>query len=101
MEESRFLRDIPPQLLGEEKASGRSAMLREGVEVTLPFIHAGPPQPRKARYRSGMRIRHARFGEGVILEDQVHGEDEVLTVEFETAGLKRLDADAAPIQVLD
>jgi DNA helicase II / ATP-dependent DNA helicase PcrA len=101
MEESRFLHDIPPQLLGEEKASGRSAMLREGVEVTLPFTHAGPPQPRKARYRSGMRIRHARFGEGVILEDQVHGEDEVLTVEFETAGLKRLDADAAPIQVLD
>ncbi len=101
MEESRFLRDIPPELLGEEKASGRSAMLREGAEVTLPFTPAGPPQPRTARYRSGMRIRHKRFGEGVILEDQLHGEDEVLTVEFETAGLKRLDADAAPIDVME
>ncbi len=101
MEESRFLRDIPPQLLGEEKTSGRSAMLREGAEVTLPFAPGGPPQPREARYRSGMRIRHERFGEGVVLEDQVHGEDEVLTVEFETAGLKRLDADAAPIEVLE
>jgi len=55
---------------------------------------------REARYRSGMRIRHSRFGEGMILESKVHGPDEVLTVEFETAGLKRLDADAAPIEIL-
>ncbi len=48
-----------------------------------------------------MRVRHEKFGEGVILEDQVHGADEILTVEFETAGLKRLDADAAPIEVLE
>jgi DNA helicase-2/ATP-dependent DNA helicase PcrA len=101
MEESRFLRDIPPHLLGKEKASGRSAMLREGAEVTLPVAPAGRLTPRQARYRTGIRIRHERFGEGVILEDQVHGEDEVLTVEFETAGLKRLDADAAPIEVIE
>jgi hypothetical protein len=31
----------------------------------------------------------------------VHGSDEVLTVEFEAAGLKRLDADAAPIEVIE
>jgi DNA helicase II / ATP-dependent DNA helicase PcrA len=101
MEESRFLRDIPPHLLGEGEASGRRAPLSRGLEVTLPVPAVGMPTPRQARFRSGMRIRHERFGEGVILEDQVHGEDEVLTVEFETAGLKRLDADAAPIEVLE
>jgi len=100
MEESRFLRDIPPHLLREEEIPGRTISLTRGTDVTLP-VSAGASQPRQARFRSGMRIRHDRFGEGVILESQVHGEDEVLTVEFETVGLKRLDADAAPIQVLE
>jgi DNA helicase-2/ATP-dependent DNA helicase PcrA len=101
MEESRFLRDIPPHLLREEEIPGRTISLTRGADVTLPSSAAEASQPRQARFRSGMRIRHDRFGEGVILESQVHGSDEVLTVEFETVGLKRLDADAAPIQVLE
>jgi DNA helicase-2/ATP-dependent DNA helicase PcrA len=101
MEESRFLRDIPPQLFEEEEARGRAAALPRGAEVTLPVPAAGESAPRQARFRSGMRIRHERFGEGLVLESKVHGSDEVLTVEFETAGLKRLDADAAPIEVIE
>jgi DNA helicase-2/ATP-dependent DNA helicase PcrA len=101
MEESRFLRDIPPRLLGEEKPAGRTVPLSRVAEVTLPVREESLPAPRQARFHSGMRIRHERFGEGLVLESKVHGEDEVLTVEFETAGLKRLDADAAPIEVIE
>ena len=98
MEESRFLRDIPPQLLGGEEAHARTRLRTAERVLTMP-VAAAPP--RESRFRAGMRVRHERFGEGVILESQVHGSDEVLTVEFETAGLKRLDADAAPIVVLE
>jgi DNA helicase-2/ATP-dependent DNA helicase PcrA len=101
MEESRFLRDIPRHLLGVEEAPGRTISRTRGAGVTLPIPAEGMPEPRQARFRSGMRIRHERFGEGMVLESKVHGSDEVLTVEFETAGLKRLDADAAPIEVLE
>ena len=100
MDESRFLRDIPPQLLGAVESAGRTFPFGRGFEVSLPASAAHNPAPREARFRSGMRIRHERFGEGLILESQVHGTDEVLTVEFESAGLKRLDADAAPIEIL-
>jgi DNA helicase-2/ATP-dependent DNA helicase PcrA len=102
MDPSRFLASLPPQVFGEESASGRAVSFPVGAGAG-PRV--SPPQqnppPREARYRSGMRIHHSRFGEGLILESTIHGADEVLTVEFETAGLKRLDADAAPIEVLE
>jgi DNA helicase-2/ATP-dependent DNA helicase PcrA len=100
MDESRFLRDIPPHLLGVEETAGRTFPFRRNVEIPLRES-AEQLAPREARFHSGMRIRHERFGEGLILESQIHGSDEVLTVEFEAAGLKRLDADAAPIEVIE
>jgi DNA helicase-2/ATP-dependent DNA helicase PcrA len=100
MEESRFLRDIPPSLLGVEESAGRTFPFRRNLETPLHGSPAAERATREARFQSGMRIRHERFGEGMILESQVHGPDEVLTVEFETAWLKRLDADAAPIEIL-
>jgi DNA helicase-2/ATP-dependent DNA helicase PcrA len=99
MDESRFLRDIPARVLGVEESAGRTFPFGRNAEIPLRETEA-PSAPREARFRAGMRIRHERFGEGMILESQVHGEDEILTVEFETAGLKRLDADAAPITIL-
>jgi DNA helicase-2/ATP-dependent DNA helicase PcrA len=99
MDESRFLRDIPPKVFGAEETVGRTFPFGARLETPL---RESPAQPelREARFRSGMRIRHARFGEGLVLESQIHGSDEVLTVQFESVGLKRLDADAAKLEIL-
>jgi DNA helicase-2/ATP-dependent DNA helicase PcrA len=101
MDESRFLHDIPAEVLGVEETAGRTFPFRRSTGTALRESTAADSAPREPRYRSGMRVRHSRFGEGMILESRVHGSDEVLTVEFETAGLKRLDADAAPLEVLE
>jgi DNA helicase-2/ATP-dependent DNA helicase PcrA len=102
MYESRFLRDIPRRVLGEVTAETTDRYRRGGgAETPLsPFAEDRPAAPREARYQAGMRIRHERFGEGLIIDCRVHGQDEVLTVQFDEVGLKRLDADAAPIKVL-
>jgi DNA helicase-2/ATP-dependent DNA helicase PcrA len=96
MYESRFLRDIPRRVLGEVIAETLDHYRRG--ELESPPV--GAALPREARYRAGQRIRHERFGEGLIIDCRVHGQDEVLTVQFDDVGLKRLDADAAPIEVL-
>jgi DNA helicase-2/ATP-dependent DNA helicase PcrA len=96
MYESRFLRDIPRRVLGEVTAETLDHYRRG--ELESPPV--GAALPREARYRAGQRIRHERFGEGLIIDCRVHGQDEVLTVQFDDVGLKRLDADAAPIEVL-
>ena len=102
MYESRFLRDIPRRVLGEVTA-GMLDRARRDDRIEIPRSSAPrtePALPREARFQEGMRIRHERFGEGLIIECRVHGQDEVLTVQFDDVGLKRLDADAAPITVL-
>jgi DNA helicase-2/ATP-dependent DNA helicase PcrA len=101
MDESRFLHDIPAEVLGVAQTAGRTFPFRRSTGTALRESTAVDSAPREPRYRSGMRVRHSRFGEGMVLESRVHGSDEVLTVEFETAGLKRLDADAAPLEVLE
>jgi hypothetical protein len=46
-----------------------------------------------------MRVAHAAFGDGVVLESELDREDEIVTIQF-PAGVKRLAASLAPLQVL-
>jgi DNA helicase-2/ATP-dependent DNA helicase PcrA len=52
-------------------------------------------------YRSGQRVRHARFGEGTVIESRVTGNDEEVTVAFPGEGIKRLAASFANLEVLE
>jgi DNA helicase-2/ATP-dependent DNA helicase PcrA len=46
-------------------------------------------------------VRHARFGEGTVIESKVTGNDEEVTVAFPRDGIKRLAASFANLEVLD
>ena len=48
-----------------------------------------------------MRVRHAKFGEGVVIESQRSGDDEEVTVAFATHGIKRLAASFARLTVVE
>ena len=45
-------------------------------------------------------MRHATFGEGLVIESRADGGDEIVTVSFEEVGLKRLIASLAPLERL-
>jgi len=101
---SRFLRDLPPHLMAESATAepqarwGRPPRAAWEWEPTRRRT-AEAPAP-AARYAAGMRVSHSLFGEGMILESRVRGEDEEVTVMFDQAGLKRLDGQTAPLTVL-
>jgi DNA helicase-2/ATP-dependent DNA helicase PcrA len=83
-EPSRFLRDIPARLF-------------QGAEDTEP--RRSPPQPTTiARFRAGNRVRHPQFGEGIVLNSKLSGEDEEVTVIFESVGAKRLLTNFADLE---
>ena len=93
---SRFLDDIPPQLVGgswrkRQEAGGRrqEAEGRRQEEV------------RNSQFRVGQRVRHATFGEGLVMESRIDGGDEIVTVLFEEVGLKRLMASLAHLERLE
>ncbi len=64
------------------------------------FGGAKPAQPKAAagKYSVGMRVRHARFGNGMIVAVKSGGA--VINVAFDGQGVKELSAAIAPLEIL-
>jgi DNA helicase-2/ATP-dependent DNA helicase PcrA len=85
---SRFLEELPPHLTeGTRTRAGRRQ-----VEQAATWATGWTPTPQVAipSFTTGDWVTHRVFGRGVVLESQVRGDDEEVTVAFETAGLKRI-----------
>ena len=77
---SRFLADIPSHLLTTPQpvAAGRWAMAQPRESGPVPF-------------KAGDKVRHAKFGEGVVVNCTASGADHEVTVAFKGgSGVKRL-----------
>jgi DNA helicase-2/ATP-dependent DNA helicase PcrA len=95
---SRFLKDIPAELVVtlepartrdqgagnlEPGTRGRRRMLVPGSEPLVP--------PSEAAFAAGDRVRHGKFGEGVVVSCDIKGSDQEVTVVFKgEAGIKKL-----------
>jgi DNA helicase-2/ATP-dependent DNA helicase PcrA len=93
-----------------------SRFLREMPEAQLALLNASRPEPHFAeprvvpRYepeeeqwpiKVGARVRHARFGEGLVVGVERDGEDTIVTVGFASVGRKRLSLQYAHLEELD
>ncbi len=58
-------------------------------------------RPSGPKYQTGQRVRHARFGEGTVIESRITGNDEEVTVAFPGEGIKRLAASFAKLEVIE
>jgi DNA helicase-2/ATP-dependent DNA helicase PcrA len=94
-EPSRFLDDLPADRVEGTSAPTRARAAYERQTRWEPAAVA-PPEP---RYRAGMRVAHAAFGDGVVLESELDREDEIVTIQF-PVGVKRLAASLAPLNIL-
>jgi len=95
---SSFLEDIPTDLAnGAWSGAWRTTPRHWPTEqpTIIPSRSAGP------RFRVGQRVRHAAFGEGLVVASQATGDDEIVSVVFETTGVKRLMASMAPMERLE
>ena len=52
-------------------------------------------------YKAGQRVRHERFGDGIIIASAIRGADEEIDVRFEKFGIKRLSASIAPLTLVE
>lgn len=57
--------------------------------------------PKTARYKTGQKVRHAKFGAGTVIESKTTGNDEEVSVAFPEYGIKRLAASFANLEILD
>jgi DNA helicase-2/ATP-dependent DNA helicase PcrA len=97
-EPSRFLEDIPPDLL-----EGDAGSIHTWERRTYESETTWEPQvdtPLQPQYKAGMRVHHDAFGEGIVLGAEINFDDEEVTVEFQEHGVKHLVASLANLEVL-
>jgi DNA helicase-2/ATP-dependent DNA helicase PcrA len=95
---SRFLGDIPADIL-EGELTGRSDR-QEAIYRRQTRWETRPAEV-EARFRVGMRVIHPSFGEGVVMQSRLDQDDEEVTVAFAGAGVKRLAASLAKLEVVE
>lgn len=123
---SRFLTDIPAELLqkkgnrGQEQRSfsqstmftGRSSFGSRPATAgsktraatswgSTAKKNTTPLKPAAAaKFAPGQKVRHAQFGEGIVVSSRVQGDDEEVTVAFVGQGVKKLLAGFARLEVV-
>jgi DNA helicase II / ATP-dependent DNA helicase PcrA len=66
-------------------------------EDTAESITTRSGQP---KYKSGQKVRHPRFGEGMVIDSKVVGNDEEVHVTFPDLGVKKLAASFANLEIV-
>ncbi len=108
---SRFVREIPQELLDTGKTEVRTAQAAQRgkdaySQVKRDFKAAAFQQPRQFRgetsgtldYKEGDTVRHKKFGVGTVTSIVNGGRDYEVTVEFERAGVKKMFASFAKLE---
>ena len=98
-EPSRFLYSIPSELMDGELQGSQNWEQTSYKKKTSWDL--SPKIPVEPRYRSGMRVQHKDFGEGIIVSTRIDHNDEEVEVEFEESGTKHLVASFAQLKILD
>ena len=125
---SRFVEEIPKELLLGSEAIGKKTAVKEDAEWTYgsnvvtyknnnqiktktnfgfrtaeSFLNtiSKPKQVAMdlSQYKMGQEVYHKKFGEGIITEVEQEGDDLKLDIEFEKAGHKRLMAKYAGLEI--
>jgi ATP-dependent DNA helicase UvrD/PcrA len=115
-EPSRFLADIPRELVKtkggdvsygsqSDRARSRRGSLGEILssadfkrQTTWNTSAFEPAASARQEFRSGDRVMHPIFGDGVVVSSKMNGADEELEVAFVDKGVKRLIASYAKLE---
>jgi DNA helicase-2/ATP-dependent DNA helicase PcrA len=91
-EPSRFLLEIP-----EDQLHLINARRPEPAHVPVSGV-AEPSPDEDFPFRLGAKLRHARWGEGLLVGIQREGADVIATVHFASVGRKRLSLQYAHLE---
>jgi len=97
---SRFMDDVPEKLLAGRTRTGRA--FRGAPIETKWALHTKNQSAStlESKFRAGTRIRHATWGEGIVLDSRIQDDDEIVDVVFESVGIKRLSASLANLKII-
>jgi DNA helicase-2/ATP-dependent DNA helicase PcrA len=110
---SRFLDEIPPDLMQRVEPVAPAPRWQQPYDLRNPYGRGGRFRQRQAEpagfayenedqsqsgVRTGMRVRHAQFGVGTVVNVEDQGDDFKVTVKFAAVGTKKLLARYAKLE---
>jgi len=104
---SRFLNELPEEVIEKQGIKLKAkAKYEETSENTFKKSNVYTPALLKSsnidtsQYKIGQKVRHSRFGTGVIKDIQGNENAMTITVQFDKLGLKKLAAAIAPLEII-
>jgi DNA helicase-2/ATP-dependent DNA helicase PcrA len=99
---SRFLLDLPPEVIAPKSRIRGEEIQREPARYAAAIARPAdtrPLAPDGPAFSGGERVRHPRFGEGIVVGCVEKGDDQEITVAFKgEAGIKKLMLSFAPLE---
>lgn len=110
---SRFLKEVPPQLLSIGKivekeelelpkqnayVQAKQSFQAKPFMISKPVQQFGVKSGEGLSYGVGDRVRHMKFGEGTVTAITEGGRDYEVSVDFDSAGTKKMFASFAKLQ---
>jgi DNA helicase II / ATP-dependent DNA helicase PcrA len=96
---SSYIAPKTPSTLPSQKGNRDAAS--PPSSPTAPAAPANPAKPTSQQYKPGDRVRHDKFGEGIILKSEMEQNTEFVEVQFQGKhGKKRLSMDFAKLEKL-
>ncbi len=99
---SRFLEDLPDKVLEESsnrrRQASRPSWASQSWRTSSPVPTPAASKP-DLQYKSGQRVSHSFYGEGMVIESILEGRHEMVTVLFGNGiGVKKLLGSMAPME---
>jgi DNA helicase-2/ATP-dependent DNA helicase PcrA len=96
---SRFLEEIPGDRFAQERHREPRILDAPVIQTADVHLHAENTDT-AGKYRVGMRVVHPMFGVGTVRACDRSGKDEKLVVHFQRAGIKKLVARFARLEIV-
>ena len=101
---SRFLKDIPAALIEQRSAvSNQYEAVERGPQRFREDFRRDdrPLVPSEQAFAGGEKVRHPRFGEGIVVACKIVKDDQEVTIAFKgDIGIKKLMLSVAPLERL-
>jgi DNA helicase-2/ATP-dependent DNA helicase PcrA len=98
---SRFIQELPPELIEEVRPRSTQPMTSRSVMTSPPAAAwRDPPAGQSEGVRLGSRVRHGKFGDGIVLNLEGQGPQARVHVNFERQGAKWLMLSYANLEVV-
>ena len=102
--QSRFVDEIDPELLDvvhkEEKQPVYEEKPKYAVSNKVTFAPKAAAAAPSVNYTAGQRVKHSKFGEGMIIKATPMGNDWHLEIAFDSVGTKNIMAAYARLKLL-